>query len=356
MAEARSPLAVPESAVADTDAVKTPLEPWVMDFELPAPESTPKPPAQTPITMAAVPVSAPVPLAVPHAALAQPATDSVEAAPAAAEAVTAATPPQHMPPPVPPMHRPIDLPHSQIPPTDEAPLSAEDLEEAPARGRPWALYAVAGLAGVAVVGALAWWMLRGVPMATGPVAVAPSTATAPRTPDAEIITEAAEPPGAPAVSASAAEAAAVVAEAPVATTHTASASSAEPPSATPAPRPPPGTQAQAAPARAPRPVAPRNSNEPPWQHPGSRAPAPANLSGAGATPVPAATPAPVVAPAPAPDPLGPLRADLRQCDGEPNILSKGVCVVRARHRHCGSHWGKVPECPLSQRSGDPYNN
>jgi Meckel syndrome type 1 protein len=51
-----------------------------------------------------------------------------------------------------------------------------------------------------------------------------------------------------------------------------------------------------------------------------------------------------------------LRAALRQCDSQDNMLSKGVCVVRARHQHCGSNWGKVPECPMSNRNNDPYSN
>ena len=49
-------------------------------------------------------------------------------------------------------------------------------------------------------------------------------------------------------------------------------------------------------------------------------------------------------------------AALRQCDSQDNMLSKGVCVVRARHQHCGSNWGKVPECPMSNRNNDPYSN
>jgi Meckel syndrome type 1 protein len=54
--------------------------------------------------------------------------------------------------------------------------------------------------------------------------------------------------------------------------------------------------------------------------------------------------------------LGPLRAALRQCDRDDNLLTRGVCVVRARHQHCGSNWGKVPECPMSNRNNDPYTS
>jgi Meckel syndrome type 1 protein len=56
------------------------------------------------------------------------------------------------------------------------------------------------------------------------------------------------------------------------------------------------------------------------------------------------------------DGLGPLRAALRQCDRDDNMFSKGVCVVKARHQHCGNNWGRVPECPMSRRNADPYAN
>ena len=127
-------------------------------------------------------------------------------------------------------------------------------------------------------------------------------------------------------------------------------SAAAPAQAAPAARPAPKT-ADAAPKPAPKPRANAQTqapaaNEPPWQHDGPRGPAPATLSQPSAAP----------APAPAGEGLGPLRAALRQCDSQDNMLSKGVCVVRARHQHCGSNWGKVPECPMSNRNNDPYSN
>lgn len=212
----------------------------------------------------------------------------------------------------------------------------EDLEETLPARRPTALYAGVAVAGVALVGALAWWLLRDAPAAASVPVAAPAEATAPtvaRTPDEDIITEAAEPAG----PAPAEPAVALVPDPAVAAAPSAVASAPVRP-APPRPRPAPG-----------------DSNDPPWQHPGSRAPAPASLSGPAAATTPAAAPV-AAAPLPPPDPLAPLRADLRQCDGEAHMLGKGMCVVRVRHRHCGNHWGKVPECPLGQRNDELHNN
>jgi Meckel syndrome type 1 protein len=76
----------------------------------------------------------------------------------------------------------------------------------------------------------------------------------------------------------------------------------------------------------------------------------------------AAAPAPTVPPpeaAPTPPaanpqggktPLDLLRAELKVCDGKNNLLSRGACIIKARHKHCGDMWGKTPECPLSNSS------
>lgn len=116
----------------------------------------------------------------------------------------------------------------------------------------------------------------------------------------------------------------------------------------------PADAAQKPPAPKPRGNA-QAANDPPWPHAGSRAPAPATLPQPGTVTAPQ-QPAVIYGTAPQGDGLGPLRAALRQCDSQDNMLSKGVCVVRARHQHCGSNWGRVPECPMSNRNNDPYSN
>ncbi|NIC42821.1 hypothetical protein HA630_17410 [Aquabacterium sp. A08] len=67
-------------------------------------------------------------------------------------------------------------------------------------------------------------------------------------------------------------------------------------------------------------------------------------------PAPAAPPPPTVpSPAPASE-LDILRGALQRCDAKDNLLSKGACILKARHKHCGSLWGQVPECPLSNNN------
>lgn len=335
------PLLAVEAPAKPLNPPLAPTQPWVIDIDLPAPAAVAAPPVVDVVETAAMTT---------EATAAMPATDAVSATSTALPAAVVDAPAAASPRAESEAPRFTSLDSPKSPPTarppapqpDDAALTAEELEKeetAPAH-RPVGLYAGVALAGVAVVGALAWWMLRDAPAvasvpAASPAAAAVTAAVTARTPDEEIITEPAEP------------AAPVAPEPPVTAT----------PAAAPALETP-AVVASAAPARPAPPrqrPAPGASNDPPWNHPGSRAPAPASLSGAGAAPVPA--PPPVAdAPVPPPDPLAPLHADLRQCDGESNILGKGVCVVRARHRHCGTHWGKVPECPLAQRSRDPYDN
>ena len=320
-AKAEPSLAV-EAPVEPVNPPLAPTQPWVIDIDLPAPTAVAAPPVVHVVETAAVTTDATDAMSATHTALPAAIVDAPVAVLPLAEPEAPRVTSLDSPKP-PPTARPL------APLFDDAALTSEDLEETTPARSPMGLYAGVALAGVALVGALAWWLLRDAPaLASAPAAspavaaiTAIATAAAPaRTPDEEIITEPAEP------AATVAPAAALPLETPAVV------ASAPARPAPPRQRPAPGA-----------------SNDPPWQHPGSRAPAPASLSAAGAAPVAAA-------PLPPPDPLAPLRADLRQCDGESNILGKGVCVVRARHRHCGNHWGKVPECPLSQRNHDPYDN
>ncbi|BEU94559.1 hypothetical protein ACDW_02640 [Acidovorax sp. DW039] len=215
-----------------------------------------------------------------------------------------------------------ELPPPELPPSPPS---------APQSGSGWtaALYAALGFAVVALTAALAWWLWGGKPAVSSPSVAGKAPV---------IAVEQASPGTAPAVVAPAAPAVPAV---PVTT---------PPPAEAPADASavPPATRS-AAPAARPAgngPVAanPAAGSEPPWPHGGSREPAPPSLSR------PASPPTPVA------EGLGPLRAALRQCDRDDNLLTRGVCVVRARHQHCGSHWGKVPECPMSNRNNDPYTS
>lgn len=233
-------------------------------------------------------------------------------------------------------------------------------------------YAAMGFAGVAVVAGLAWWLLMAKPQNETAVArqsgMPSSTQVADAAPAAgpKIVIESA--PAAPAAPVAAAPAAlpepapaAPVASPAVVTEPLQPQVVAPAPVAAAAPTPAPAAAAKSAPKAseaAPKPPKPRTgaqpANEPPWPHAGSRSPAPPTLSG---TPAPAPQPPAVtVITAPPADGLGPLRAALRQCDREDNMFSKGVCVVKARHQHCGNHWGRVPDCPMSSRNNDPYAN
>ena len=209
-------------------------------------------------------------------------------------------------------------------------------------------YAAMGFAGVAVVAGLAWWLLMAKPQ--NETAVARQSGM----PSSTQVADAADPAALP-------EPAAPVASPAVVTEPLQPQVVAPAPVAAAAPTPAPAAAAKSAPKAseaAPKPPKPRTgaqpANEPPWPHAGSRSPAPPTLSG---TPAPAPQPPAVtVITAPPADGLGPLRAALRQCDREDNMFSKGVCVVKARHQHCGNHWGRVPDCPMSSRNNDPYAN
>lgn len=213
----------------------------------------------------------------------------------------------------------------EIPPPELPPSPAS----APQSGSGWtaALYAALGFAVVALAAALGWWLWGGKPAVSSPSVAGNKPVIA--------VEQASPGTAPPAVAAVAAPAAPVT-----------------PPPQAPAPADasavPPATRS-AAPAARPAgngPVAanPGAASEPPWPHGGSREPAPPTLSR------PANPPPPVA------EGLGPLRAALRQCDRDDNLLTRGVCVVRARHQHCGSNWGKVPECPMSNRNNDPYTS
>jgi hypothetical protein len=220
-----------------------------------------------------------------------------------------------------------------------------------------------GFAGVAVVAGLAWWLLVAKPQSQPAVAQQVGTQMADAAPSSgpKIVIESA--PAAPVVAAPAAlpepAPAAPVASPAVVTEPLQPQVVAPAPVAAAAPAPTAAIKpAPKASEAAPKPPKPRPgaqpANEPPWPHAGSRAPAPPTLSNA---PAPAPQqPAVTVITAPPADGLGPLRAALRQCDREDNMFSKGVCVVKARHQHCGNHWGRVPDCPMSSRNNDPYAN
>ena len=224
-------------------------------------------------------------------------------------------------------------------------------------------YAAMGFAGVAVVAGLAWWLLVAKPQSQPAVAQQAGTQMADAAPSSgpKIVIESA--PAAPVVAAPAAlpepEPAAPVASTAVVTEPLQPQVVAPAPVAAAAPAPTAAIKpAPKASEAAPKPPKPRPgaqpANEPPWPHAGSRAPAPPTLSNA---PAPAPQPPAVtVITAPPADGLGPLRAALRQCDREDNMFSKGVCVVKARHQHCGNNWGRVPDCPMSSRNNDPYAN
>ena len=76
-------------------------------------------------------------------------------------------------------------------------------------------------------------------------------------------------------------------------------------------------------------------------------------------PLPSAQPAPALVSPPPPPPVAApaapagadrVRAALKQCDSESNLITKGICVVKVRHQTCGDLWGKIPECPMSQQN------
>ena len=201
-----------------------------------------------------------------------------------------------------------------------------------------------------MVAGLAWWLLGTKPAAPSASVQSPAAQVSPAAPaDASPAVVPPAPVAPPAAAVEPPPPVAPVTAGPAVASPAVS-SAAAPAQAVPAARPAPKA-ADAAPKPAPKPRANAQTqapaaNEPPWQHDGPRGPAPATLSQPSAAPAPAS----------AGESLGPLRAALRQCDSQDNMLSKGVCVVRARHQHCGSNWGKVPECPMSNRNNDPYSN
>jgi hypothetical protein len=79
--------------------------------------------------------------------------------------------------------------------------------------------------------------------------------------------------------------------------------------------------------------------------PSPPAPAAAPARAPASTPPSAAVAAaPKVATSPSVDALARLREELASCTRE-DFIGRVVCGQRARFRHCGSYWGKVPECP-----------
>ena len=328
--------------------------PPVLHFNTNPPETgTVAPPVAVPLpTMEATQALASIEPAQQFTPAAQAASTS-----AAVPAATVAAGTVDSPPPK------LAKPREPGPPRREPPpLWKEEVPKTAPNGsgaRPMGIYA--GLAALLVaLGGLAFWALKpGADPATN-VAVAPAESAGPTTgsppapPTIEPPAPAPAPPPAPAHAPPLVEPAPAAPVAP----------------ATPAPNLTPAAAKAADPAAVPSPVA-KNKPAPPQKS--TQSP---NAAQKPRTTTPAQTPStppsePVVQPvapepaaqtralAPAPsvptDPLGKLRAELRNCDGKENVFSRTACTVRIRHRLCGDLWGKVPECPQASNNNELSN-